>query len=256
MKIFYFTATGNGLYVAKRIGGELLSIPKMLQEGRSTFADDAIGFVFPCYGFGLPRQVIEFLRKSRFTAGYFFAVMTYGNKAAAGLRHIENVGRASGIQFDYTNEIVMIDTYLPLFKIEDQLKKEPAKHIEEKLAKIVSDIDNRRKMLTRKGTASRIFSKLIYNFFTERQFDAGDKQFIVHTNCNRCKTCEKVCPKGNIKVEAAPVFLHQCDGCYACIHHCPQTAIHLKAERSSARFINQNVKLQEIIDANNQTTTK
>lgn len=255
MKIFYFTATGNGLYVAKRIGGELLSIPKMLKEERNAFADDAIGFVFPCYGFGLPRQVINFLRKSSFTAEYFFAVMTYGNKAASGLLHIENVGRESGIQFDYTNEIVMIDTYLPLFKIEDQLKKEQAKHIEETLAQIVSDIDNRRKMLTRKGTASRIFSKLIYNFFTKRQFDAGDKQFIVHNSCNRCKTCEKVCPKANIKVEAAPVFLHQCDGCYACIHHCPQNAIHLKAERSSARFINQNVKLQEIIEANNQTIT-
>ena len=26
MKIFYFTATGNSLYVAKKVGGELISI--------------------------------------------------------------------------------------------------------------------------------------------------------------------------------------------------------------------------------------
>ena len=31
MKIFYFTATGNSLYVAKRFGGELYSIPKVLK---------------------------------------------------------------------------------------------------------------------------------------------------------------------------------------------------------------------------------
>jgi flavodoxin len=30
MKVFYFTATGNCLEVAKAIGGELLSIPKIL----------------------------------------------------------------------------------------------------------------------------------------------------------------------------------------------------------------------------------
>ena len=34
MKTLYFTATGNSLYIAKSIGGELLSIPKMIKEGR------------------------------------------------------------------------------------------------------------------------------------------------------------------------------------------------------------------------------
>jgi epoxyqueuosine reductase QueG len=71
-------------------------------------------------------------------------------------------------------------------------------------------------------------------------------------NCNRCRTCEKVCPKSNIKVGEKPEFLHRCEGCYACIHHCPQKAIHLRSEKSSTRFINGNVKLKEIIDANNQ----
>jgi ferredoxin len=252
MKIFTFSATGNSLYVAKRIGGELYSIPQMLKAGKIDFEDEIIGFVFPCYGFGLPRMVIDFLHKSKFKAEYFFAIMTYGNKAASGLRHMEKVGSEAGIQFDYTNEILMIDNYLPLFKIEDQLNKESSKKIEEKLEQIVSDVASRRKKLTKKGIASIVVSKLIYNFFTKRQFDTGDKQFVFHNNCNRCKICEKVCPKSNIKIGIKPEVLHRCDGCYACIHHCPQNAIHLKSERSSTRFINRNVKLQEIIDANNQ----
>jgi ferredoxin len=252
MKIFYFTATGNSLYVAKRIGGELCSIPQMLKEGKLEFGDEAIGFVFPCYGFGLPRIVIDFLQKSKFEAKYFFAIMTYGNKAASGLRHLEGVGSKAGIQFDYTNEVLMIDNYLPLFKIEAQLEKESSKNIEEKLDEIVSDIQGRQKKLTTKGITSVVISKLIHNLFSKYQLDAGDKQFIVRNNCNSCKVCEKVCPKNNIKVGIKPEFLHRCDGCYACIHHCPQNAIHLKSERSNARFINQNVKLKEIIDANNQ----
>ena len=255
MKVFSFSATGNSLYVAKRIGGELYSIPRMIKEGKQVFTDEAIGFVFPCYGFGLPRMVVDFLRQSRFEADYFFAIMTYGNKAASGLRHLEQVGSEAGIQFDYTNEILMIDNYLPLFKIEDQLKKESSKRIEEKLDQIVSDIGQRRKMLTRKGRVSDVVSKLIHNLFTKSQFDAGDKKFIVQNTCNSCGVCEKVCPKGNIKLQGKPEFLHECDGCYACIHHCPQNAIHLKTERSNARFINRHVNLADIITANQVNNT-
>lgn len=252
MITFYFSATGNSLYVAKRIGGELLSIPQMLKVGKCEFEDEVIGFVFPCYGFGLPRMVVDFLQKSKFKAEYVFAIMTYGNKAASGLKHMEKVGSEAGIHFDYTNEILMVDNYLPLFKIEDQLKKENSKKIEENLDQIVSDIESRRRKLTRKGVVSAVFSKLIHDLFAKKQFDAGDKKFVIQNNCNSCKVCEKVCPKANIKIGVKPEFLHRCDGCYACIHHCPQNAIHLKSERSNARFINRNVKLQELIDANNQ----
>ena len=253
MKIFYFTATGNSLYVAKRIGGELYSIPQMLKEGTSEFTDEEIGFVFPCYGFGIPRMVINFIRKSKFKANYFFAVMTYGNKAASGLRCIEKIGSQADIHFNYTNEVLMIDNYLPVFKIEDQLKKENSKKTEEKLEQIVRDIKNRQKQLTRKGFVSDVVSKAVSKLTTILHQDDGDKRFIVRDNCNSCKVCEKVCPINNIKVDRKPEYLHNCEGCFACIHHCPQTAIHLKFERSNTRFINRNVKLQEIIEANNQS---
>ena len=251
MKIFYFTATGNSLYVAKRIGGELSSIPQMLKEGKSEFDDEVIGFVFPCYAFGLPRIVCDFIKRSKFKAKYFFAIMTYGNIGASGLRHMEKVASKAGIQFSYTNEILMIDNFLPLFEIEDQLKKEKSKKIEEQLNQIVSDLKSRQQKLTRKGIVSNVLSKPIHNLTDKYQFDDGDKRFIVQDTCNSCKVCEQVCPKNNIKVGKNPEFLHKCEGCYACIHHCPQNAIHLKFERSKNRFINRNVKLKEIINGNN-----
>ncbi len=85
MKVLYFTGTGNSLYVAKRLGGTCCSIPQLLHAGLRTLSDEAIGFVFPCYGFGVPKIVAEFVRQSRFRSDYFFAVMTYGNRAASGL---------------------------------------------------------------------------------------------------------------------------------------------------------------------------
>lgn len=253
MKIFYFTATGNSLYVAKRIGGELCSIPQMLKEGSSEFEEEAIGFVFPCYGFGIPRIVINFIQKSKFKANYFFAVMTYGNKAASGLRCIEKIGSQAGINFNYTQEVLMIDNYLPIFKMEDQFKKENTKKIEEKVEQLVSDIKNRQERLTRKGFISDVLSQAGPTITSKLNRDKGDKQFIVRDNCNSCKVCEKVCPTNNIKVDRKPEYLHRCEGCFACIHHCPQNAIHLKFERSNTRFINRNVKLTEIMDANHQS---
>lgn len=250
MKIFYFTGTGNSLYIAKSIGGEIHSIPRVLKEGTKEFRDDAIGFVFPCYSFGLPRMVKDFILGSKFQADYYFAVMTYGNMAGAGLKHMEEIGAKAGIQFNYTNEILMIDNWLPGFDTQVQLQKEEQKNIESSLKKIVQDIRARKNLLTRKGIALNTVSRLIrltYNLL----IDNADKKFIVRDNCNMCRICEKVCPKNNIVVENKPRFLHRCDSCYACIHHCPQNAIHLRSEKSNARFINQNIMLKEIIDSNN-----
>jgi len=50
MTIFYFTATGNSLALAKRIGGTLVSIPQVVDSENLYYKDDAIGVVFPVYG--------------------------------------------------------------------------------------------------------------------------------------------------------------------------------------------------------------
>lgn len=252
MKTFYFTGTGNSLHVAKEIGGELHSIPKMLKENNFNFEDDVIGFVFPCYCFGLPRMVVDFLKKSKFKANYFFAVMTYGKMAASGLNHIEEIANKHGIKFNYTNEILMVDNYLPLFDIVDELNTEENKNIDENLKIIVSDIRNKKNKLTQKRFLSVAISKLVHTTY-KFMYSNNDKQFIVNDNCRACKICEKVCPKNNIIFKNdRPEFQHKCDSCLACIHHCTKTAIHLKGEKSPTRFINKNIKIEEIIDSNNQ----
>lgn len=54
MTIFYFTATGNSLSVAKKLGGELLSISQLVKEGRVDFADEVIGIICPVYCADVP----------------------------------------------------------------------------------------------------------------------------------------------------------------------------------------------------------
>ncbi|NRV38248.1 flavodoxin [Clostridium beijerinckii] len=150
LKIFYFTATGNSLYVAKKIGGELYSIPQMIKECKYEFEDDAIGFVFPCHGFGMAKIISNFIKNSKFKADYFFSIMTYGGNAFSGLRHMELVAKKSGINFNYTNEILMVDNFLSAFKMEDEIINKNPEVIDEKLSEIIADITNRRNSLVKK----------------------------------------------------------------------------------------------------------
>jgi ferredoxin len=252
MKIFYFTATGNSLHVAKKIGGKLLSIPQMIKEGRSEFEDESIGFVYPCYGFAMPRLVEKFILKSKFKAGYFFAVMTYGNIAANGLQYMEKVAAKAGIRFNYTNEIIMVDNYLPIFDMDKQLEGEENKNIEPNIYLITSDIKTRKNYLTRKNPLINIAAKPV-TMFTKRMVDNIDENFIINNNCTRCAACAKVCPKNNIVMNNKPQYLHKCDYCMACIQLCRFNAIHLKKEKNpAARFKNYNIEISEIIAANNQ----
>ena len=78
MKILYFTATGNSPYVAKKLGGQLLSIPQLVKAKVDEIEDDAVGVVCPVYCGELPRMVREFLLKAKVRTNYFFFVLTYG----------------------------------------------------------------------------------------------------------------------------------------------------------------------------------
>ena len=56
MTVCYFTASGNCLYVARRIGGTLLSIPQLMRQESIDIEDDAVGVVCPCYNGLTPAQ--------------------------------------------------------------------------------------------------------------------------------------------------------------------------------------------------------
>ena len=75
--------------------------------------------------------------------------------------------------------------------------------------------------------------------------------YTVNDDCVRCGICAKVCPADNIAVDEGGVrFFDRCEVCYACLHNCPQTAIHMPVEAGTERFRNEHVALADIIRAN------
>ncbi|MHB8063636.1 MAG: EFR1 family ferrodoxin [Ruminiclostridium sp.] len=254
MKVFYFTATGNSLDIAKRFGGELHSISKVLKGNQINFEDDKIGIVVPCYGFAAPNIVREFIEKVTLKSPYIFLIMTYGNKLGDGVNWFVQFAEKNDVHIQYADGLLMIDNYLPVFDIEKQKMKE--KNIEENLSRLIDDV-NHEKHYIRSGTLfDSLCTKAIQQLYKINPNFNSDKNFSIGDNCNSCGTCVKVCPRDNITIDkrlnqSKPIYEGHCEFCLACINLCPQKAIRIKKESNpNARFMNQNVTLKEIINAN------
>ena len=252
MTIFYFTATGNSLYVAKTIGGKLYSIPQLLKDNQFNFDDDSIGFIFPIYGFGLPKIVQKFLEKIQYKSQYTFAIGTYGNMHGSCMYNLAKYFKNRGWELNYADAILMVDNYLPIFEINHQLKTAKDKHIDEHLKAIVDNIHHKKNSIPKATITERILTALVYSSVSKMANGKSAQQYIVNEKCNKCGTCSKVCPTGNIEINEKIIFGTVCELCYGCVHICPQNAIHLKNEKSTIRFRNEHIHIQEIIQANNQ----
>lgn len=58
---YYFTATGNSLYVAKQFDTNLISIPQVINNDNLSFEYETIGIVCPVFGNLPPQFVIDFI---------------------------------------------------------------------------------------------------------------------------------------------------------------------------------------------------
>ena len=253
MTILYFTATGNGLYLSKRIGGKLVSIPKAIKEGIYNFKDDKIGIIFPVYGWAVPQYIRDFLKRVQLESEYIFAIMSYGKIAGSPISHLQSIASENGIHFSYINIIKMIDNYLPVFDMKKELKSEPNKQIEKHLNLIIDNISNNKQWLASDQFMSKLITKLYWLKVDPYKTGIGiTNKFRIENSCAKCGVCAKVCPTDNIQAESAtPTFSNQCITCLACTHNCPKKAIRLSSEKSKERFRNRHISLDEIIESNN-----
>ena len=251
MKICYFTATGNSLYVAKRLGGELLSIPKQMKSGQLEIEDDAVGVVCPVYAGEMPGMVRRFLKRASIKTDYLFFVYTFGMSETVARPNAITVSKSAGLALDYVNVVKMVDNYLPGFEAQHQIDTAGEKDIESQIDRVRADIAARKKNATGVSALKKVEMALIRGTMGRVIFDnKAAQKYIVTDSRVRCGICAKVCPADNIAVTDAVHFSDRCEVCYACLHNCPKNAIHLKNEKSDARFRNEHVTLKEIIAAN------
>ena len=245
MKIFYFSATGNSLHVALSLGGEVLPVVKCIESGSLCHTADVIGFVFPVHFGQVAPPMIDFLKLADLHAHYFFLIATYGHYPANAMQQFNSLLREKGLKTDYQNGVEMVDTWLPRFDVDAEISLLPSRKVEEHISKICKDIENRRKKIL-----PFKFLPFIVGFFERRiKYRNICRKFIVNEACNGCGICRKVCPQQNVQIEAGlPQFGHSCISCLACVHLCPQCAIHFYGEKSKKRFHHPALSLTQLMN--------
>lgn len=245
--IYYFTGTGNCYMTAKLLGealGEetkLIQITKELSQG--TVLEECSGIVFPVYYMGLPHIVEEFLLHAFVKpSDYIFSVTTMGNFCGNAIPCVSRILKKKGCELQAGYEIQMPENYAPMFDAPSSEKqKEMFAQAEKKIVQIAEDVKNKRH--TKLPSYHALFQ--VYHNISCRNMGEKDRKFTVNDSCIGCGKCEQCCPVGNITMEEnRPVYHHQCEYCFACFHHCPQSAINCgKKTEGRTRYLNPYVEI-------------
>lgn len=252
-KIFYFSSTGNCLYVAKQIKDalgecEIISIPKAVKEESLDYEGDMIGFVFPLHSYGLPIIVREFIEKIRVNKNaYIFAVeVTGGGQSNFPLLEMKELLKGKG-EIKSSVIIKYISNYTRMGKnpTEERAKKAIAKN-NDKLQEFIKVLKAKEiKPLPKRYS---LIHKKFYSLWKD-SYKEKDKKFEVDERCVSCSMCEKICPVDNIvMLEGQPKWKGHCTDCMACINICPNKAINLgKSTQNKNRYRNPYIKSKELI---------
>jgi len=233
VKIYYFSATGNSLWSAKKIAQgitaasnekvELFNIGIEAQKNEIIIEADKVIIVFPSYGYGLPLVVRHFVENAVIKTPYIASLVTYGSSPRGTLGGLKRILKKKGTHKMFFARIPAVENYLVLFGAPDDKKIKTRCELQKNATE-----DAVRSIIERKENSESAFAPL--SVFVSWLFSLGVKIFYkwykISDTCNGCNICQKVCPvDGIIMKDGRPVFSRKCEHCMACINICPQLAI-------------------------------
>ncbi|MCQ2558751.1 MAG: EFR1 family ferrodoxin [Oscillospiraceae bacterium] len=249
--IYCYSGSGNCLDMAKNIAAMLGSTDIVMMRAYPEINDassyDRVGFVFPCYGGGLPGEVESYVKDIQIAPNaYKFAVVQYAGYMGCGLHKID---RIVGLDYwagvsNHCSAIWLMPHYLtfPPTSLSGAQKRSEAA-----AAKIALDIVAQKK--SSKKPPKRILNQAESAGFQKINQKINGKM-CVSDQCVACGQCVKLCPKGNIHLVAGKASIGKnCIGCMSCIEYCPQKAINVgKITKKRERFHNANVAAADLME--------
>lgn len=257
-EIYYFSGTGNSLAVARdlanKMKAKLIPISWAMNNEDTVIIDaDVTGIVFPVYHSGLPVIMRNFIEKTQFLGDpYVFAVCTYGGLGpGAAVRYLRTLIRPHGGLLSAGWAVKMPYNYLTtdgtLLELTREEKLKMFDDWELKRDAIIKAVNAKQKgpfettLWTRTGPKREPAPKKgnVLDYVPGSVLLAGetrrdiwqtlptlDGNFYRDDDCICCGICVEICPVGNIDMEiGGPVWLHECEQCFACLQWCPNGSL-------------------------------
>ena len=187
--LFYFTGTGNSLYVARQIEEKPISIPQVLHQENLNFKDEKIGIVYPVYAGEAPKIILEFLEKATFETDYFYLILTYGKDVTDAPECIARLLEEKGRHVNYIHSILMVDNYLPSFDMNEQRAMD--KNVEQQIQQALQDIQNKKEEIPEATQAGRDFHASAKEIFAKNPELINGEQITVTDQCVGCGIVQK-----------------------------------------------------------------
>lgn len=257
MTLYYLSATGNSLQMAKELALQLnteetvrlISVPDALKNG-DLHPIGPVGFVFPLHFFALPLLAETFLAKIDLTqADYTFSIVTSGfHYISSAFAELSLLVEKAGGSLNAAFYIDMISVYLPLSDLPSKRKTEKKLLAAKKrLAKIATRIHQRDNVhpIEFLSWPSKVMHQMV-----QKHPEKLDEEFMSMPSCSGCGLCVQICPKQNIHLndQHVPVWHHECTQCLACLHACPTQAIEIgQKTQGKRRYRHPQITLKELL---------
>lgn len=248
-EIYYFSGTGNSLFVARELqkrlpGASLVPVAGLMEQPEIKTSGSRVGIVFPVHALTIPIIIKRFIKKTDFSsADYIFAVATrlgsvfYGfDKISALLRKKRKKLGARLVLNMGNNEARHKGYIVPAAEDIKNMEKD----VLEKLDAFAGIVEGEKTSLPADtGVTQPSGKNRLTSFLTERTvltcmdlagFTGGVQYFCADGNCSGCGICESVCLSGKITMkDEKPVWRKNvfCTMCFACLNYCPKHAVQI-----------------------------
>ncbi|MEI6101129.1 MAG: EFR1 family ferrodoxin [Eubacteriales bacterium] len=266
-EIYYFSGTGNTLFVAKDIASGLSArlIPIAALEDRESvkIEADVIGIVYPVYYGELPLMVKRFAGMLENVRGkYIFAIATFGGSPGTSIGLLGNIikskggelGAAFGVHMPQnaflkpweTNEATLIAWKKKAGRLLKNICNGKRNSYPNAVMKAVIFVfHNAFKPLYKKSFIK--YSGASPDLPLDDLIRLTDRSYRANSRCTGCGICAKVCPCRNIEIkDGKPVWQSRCETCLACYNWCPERTIEGGVAKKNYYYKNSHIALFEM----------
>jgi ferredoxin len=231
-KLFWFSGTGNSLYLARRLAerlGEAALVPIARAIDEPGEPADCVGVVCPVYALGLPDLVARFLEVLPARPdSYIFLALTYGAEAGATVGFARRRLGKRGLELSAAVGTTMPDNYPPFGGApEPDRQTRMLEDSESQIAAAASALARRERVYQVAARwPMRVLGRIVWPMF-RGHLPKTDRKFTADATCTACGLCMRICPVGDILADEAgrPQWQGHCQQCFACFHWCPVSAI-------------------------------